>query len=107
MKEKLFIVVSNLILICACSSSNMISSKGVISYIELEGGFYGIVTSDNINYRPLNLSDRFKIDGLQVQFKGKVRDDAAGIHMWGEVIEIEEINANFPDSAPVETDYLY
>lgn len=65
--------------------------RGMVRYIDLEGGFYGLIADDGARYDPLNLPADFRRDGLRVEFEGKVRDDLVGIHMWGRIFEIERI----------------
>lgn len=65
--------------------------KGTVKFINLEGGFYGIIGDDGKNYLPINLSQEFKIDGTRVKFEGKIRKDILTIYMWGEPIEITKI----------------
>ncbi|KMQ50750.1 hypothetical protein CHISP_2273 [Chitinispirillum alkaliphilum] len=90
-KTTLFLIlcVFTFLPLTSCESSENI--KGVVTYIELEGGFYGIITPDGEKYRPLNLPEEFKKDGLEVEFRGEIQDDAIGIHMWGKAIVLEEI----------------
>lgn len=68
-----------------------ITIKGTIKFIDLEGGFYGIIGDDGKNYLPINLSKEFKIDDARVKFEGKIRNDIFTIYMWGEPIEIIKI----------------
>ncbi|HQK83511.1 MAG TPA: hypothetical protein PLK24_06160 [Atribacter sp.] len=75
------------------SSPNQFSTNGTVTYIDLEGGFYGIIGDNQENYDPINLPDEFQQDGLQVAFTAKYRDDLAGFHMWGRIIEILQIEA--------------
>jgi len=70
---------------------SVISTKGVIKYIPLEGGFYGIVTEQGKRYVPVNLSAEFKKDGLKVEFKARIKKDVSSLQMWGEPVEILEI----------------
>jgi len=69
-------------------SNNIIEFDGTIKYIELEGGFYGIVDNNGNRYYPINLPEEYKIDGLNVHVKARIRRDIASIHMWGITIEI-------------------
>jgi hypothetical protein len=64
---------------------------GTVQYINLEGGFYGIIDEDGNKYDPVNLPDEFKQDGLRVKFSAKILKDQMSIHMWGTLIEITEI----------------
>lgn len=75
------------------SNGEVISSKGTIKFVKLEGGFFGILTDDGIKYKPVNLPESFQKDGHRVKFKGKLNTELMGIHMWGKLIDIKEINA--------------
>ncbi len=72
-------------------TNKIISEASTIKFIDLEGGFYAIVTNDDMRYDPVNLPDEFKVDGLRVRFEGKLRDDMYSFHMWGKLIEIIKI----------------
>jgi hypothetical protein len=105
-KQKLFLLIvllmmSSLIVSCNQYTSNgkggiqssekIIKAKGTIEFIELEGGFFGIIADDGSKYKPVNLPDLYKQDGLKVRFEGKFRTDLLGIYMWGKLIEIINI----------------
>ncbi|RMF57599.1 MAG: hypothetical protein D6748_10825 [Calditrichaeota bacterium] len=64
---------------------------GTVIYIQLEGGFYGIETTDGQKYLPLNLPKEFRSNGLKVKFIGKPCEDVDMIYMWGIPVEIEKI----------------
>jgi hypothetical protein len=68
-----------------------IAGKGEIQYIDLEGGFYGIVSDDGKNYDPINLSTEFKEDGLPVNYTLELLKNEANTHMWGFVVKIIKI----------------
>ena len=53
------------------SEEEVISTNGIIKYISLEDGFYGIITEKGEKYLPINLPEKFKKDGLRVWFKAK------------------------------------
>ncbi|MCK4430776.1 MAG: hypothetical protein KAW19_05685 [Candidatus Aminicenantes bacterium] len=72
---------------------DIIEGTGTITYIGVEGGFYGIITAndghwDNGHWDPINLRSEFTVDGLRVKFKAKIRDDLHSYHMWGRIIEL-------------------
>ena len=69
----------------------IISGTGEVQYIDLEDGFYGIITDDGECYDPINLPSEFKEDSLQINFKAKILGDYVNYHMWGTIIEILEI----------------
>ncbi len=79
------------IALSSCSLGNIVSGKGAIQFNDFEGGFYGIVADDGECYDPINLDEEFKVDGLRVRFKVKVREDLVSFHMWGLVVEIIKI----------------
>ena len=64
---------------------------GTVTYLELEGGFYGIVGEDGNNYLPLNLEEEFKQDSLQVRFTYERREGVMTIAMWGQAVDITAI----------------
>ncbi len=80
-----------------CSSTQrsgdgpLMETTGTVQYIELEGGFYGIVADDGRRFDPTNLDESFKEDGLRVHLRGRVLEDAVSIRMWGTIIEIVSI----------------
>ncbi|NUM69475.1 MAG: hypothetical protein HUU43_01395 [Ignavibacteriaceae bacterium] len=65
--------------------------KGVVAWIPLEGGFWGII-ADGKNYDPVNLPDQFKRDGIQVSFTYRIKNTGS-FHQWGTIIEIIEIRS--------------
>ena len=73
------------------NESGDLESSGTVQYVDLEGGFYGIVTDDGHRWDPTNLSDEFKVDGLRVRVRATPATGRMGTHMWGTIVEIEEI----------------
>ena len=87
---KFLIVVMLVISIQACDEKpidNNVSTTGTIKFIQLEGGFWGII-GKNQKYDPVNLPEAFKIEGLKVQFTAKLHEDMVSIHMWGTLVSI-------------------
>jgi inhibitor of cysteine peptidase len=77
----------------------IIEDTGTIVYVDLEGGFYGIIRDSNpiLGLDPINLPREFQEDGLRVWFKVRLRPDIISFHMWGfmvEILEIEKLNAS-------------
>ena len=68
-----------------------ISGKGTVKFLDLEGGFYGIISDNGENYDPINLGKEFQVDGLRVRFDAKKRENLTSFHMWGTIIEIINI----------------
>jgi heat shock protein HslJ len=67
------------------------SSTGTVRFIELEGGFYGIITPAGDNYLPLNLPEEFQVNGLQVTFTAHEAQDSATTTLWGTPVRIDSI----------------
>jgi len=79
----------------AKSVENPVSGTGEIVFVDLEGGFFGIVADDGQRFDPLNLDTEFRVSGLKVRFLGSVRKNVIGFHMWGtplELIQIEKLS---------------
>lgn len=70
---------------------DIISETGTVKYIDLEGGFFGIIGDSGKNYDPINLSEEFQKNNLRVGFDAKIREDMVSTHMWGTLIEIVRI----------------
>ncbi len=68
-----------------------IITSGTIKYINLEGGFYGILGDNGEKYDPLNLPYNFRIDGLRIFLIAIKREGLFSVHMWGIIIEIISI----------------
>jgi hypothetical protein len=66
---------------------------GVVSHVELEGGFYAIRGDDGVTYDPTNLPPEFQKDGLKVEAEARRRDDMMGIHQVGPIVELVRIRA--------------
>lgn len=73
--------------------SDIFTTTGTVRFIDLEGGFYGIVAEDGAHYEPSGLPSGFQIDGLHVRFTACILKDTASIRMWGTPIEVLTIEA--------------
>lgn len=62
-----------------------------ISYMDFEGGFFGIVTDKGEKLLPMNLSKDFQQVGAKVRIKGKLIDDMMTTQQWGQPFRISEI----------------
>lgn len=61
---------------------------GTVTFVDLEGGFYGIAGDDGTRYYPLQLDEQFKVDGLRVAFASEPVKDIATIPMWGDPVTL-------------------
>jgi hypothetical protein len=96
MIKNLFLIVLSLAIGCSTTemdkkSENIISGTGTIKFIDLEGGFYGIIGDDEQKLLPDNLNEEFQVDGLRVRYEAKVQEDVMTIKMWGKPVEIIKI----------------
>ena len=64
---------------------------GVVRHSDLEGGFFAITGQDGTTYDPTNLPAEFQKDGLAVEAEARRRDDMAGIHMAGPIVDLVRI----------------
>ena len=64
---------------------------GTVKYVDLEGGFYGLVTDAEQKLDPVNLPDAFKEDGLRIQARVEQAKGRVSTHMWGPLVRIIEI----------------
>ena len=76
---------------CTCGNGSVTSGTGTIKYIDLDGGFYGIVSDDGEEYESINLVRTFQEDGLRVRFEATILKDTNSIHMWGTPIKFTYI----------------
>jgi hypothetical protein len=100
MKKQFVIIGMVVLLVCVglsgCNENISIQDTGIIKYIDLEGGFYGIITDKQEQYDPINLPEVFKQDNIRIEFKAINAKNQSSIHMWGKTIYILEIEQLFP-----------
>ena len=106
MKKNILIIVIIFFLIfgglSGCTQMSIIEGTGTVKYIDLEGGFYGIISDTSFfgfkSLDPINLPVKFQEDGLQVKFKARILWNQVSIHMWGlivKIIEIEQLHERY------------
>ena len=61
---------------------------GKVIYLDLEGGFWGIISDTGEHWMPLKMPASLKKEGLRVKLIANERDDVMGIGMWGSPIRI-------------------
>ena len=100
LRKQLVIIGIVAILICVglsgCNEDVSVQDKGIIKYIDLEGGFYGIITDKQELYDPINLPESFKQDNLRIEFKAIYVKNQCSFHMWSTLIYILEIEQLVP-----------
>lgn len=66
---------------------------GVVERVELEGGFFGIITETGEKLLPVHLPEKFKKSGLTVRLRYRELNNVMTARMWGKsvmILEIEE-----------------
>lgn len=65
-----------------------------VKYLSLEGGFYGLLSEKGDKLLPLNLPEKYRVDGTILRVKGQPIKNMFTIQQWGtpfKVIDIELI----------------
>lgn len=65
--------------------------RGEVVYLDIEGGFWGIVGDDGRRYDPGRLAADFRQPGLKVQVTARAERARVSFRMWGTPITIEHI----------------
>lgn len=94
-------LVAATILSAACGSptapaipDGAIRVEGTVRYFTLEGGFWAVRGDDGVTYDPMNgLPAEYQRENLRVTLIAKIRNDIAGIHMVGPIVEVLSIQA--------------
>jgi hypothetical protein len=73
------------------NEATVVTIRGEVAFIDLEGGFFGIVDEEGHRYDPTNLPPEFAVAGLPVHIRGRTLPGTVGFHMWGTRIEIISI----------------
>lgn len=74
--------------VLSCGGNEIVKGTGTIEYLDLEGGFYGIIADDGEHYDPINLPVQFQHDGMRVRFKAEIINNQTSTHMWGTIVEV-------------------
>jgi heat shock protein HslJ len=85
--------------------SRLFSGWGTVRFIDLEGGFYGIVTSSGERFIPDNLPRALLADGITIRFSGMIGNEEPGIAMWGRTIHLissEKIDRSFSKEGTIQ-----
>lgn len=78
-------------------AENRISAAGTVRFIEINGGFWGIIGDDGKHYDPMELDPQFQKDGLRVRFEAVPETDMMSTRMWGTMITLIHIETVKPD----------
>jgi len=69
--------------------------RGRVQFLNLEGGFYGIITDSGKKILPMNMAKEFAQNGAIVRIKGKVKN-VMTIQQWGTPFTITDIELITP-----------
>lgn len=83
----------------SASESSKIGFFGTVTFVDLEGGFWGIIASNGEHYDPINLPTYAQKEGFKAYFTA-VPVEGPSTHMWGTLIKILTIS-----NAPVPGEY--
>ena len=72
--------------------------RGTVRHLDLEGGVYVIEDAGGTKYNPMNLPDRFRVDGKAVEAEGRRRDDVMSVSMVGPMVELLRIRERAGDA---------
>ncbi len=62
--------------------------KGQVVYKHLGPGFWGIVSNNGKEYRPVNMPEQLKHEGKEVEVSITEVEEDASIFMWGIPVKI-------------------
>jgi len=68
-----------------------ITVNGVVEFVPLEGGFYGIVSESGAKYDPVGLPEEYKKPGLKVKVTLRPTKKRVSTHMWGKLVRVLRI----------------
>ena len=77
--------------VSAVQNDDQFSFEGKVTYSDLEGGFYGIITDSGDQFLPVNLPKSYKINNLSVHGVASLDTESVSIQMWGKMITIDSI----------------
>ncbi len=74
--------------------TEIVEFTGTVRYIDMEGGFYGIVADDGSRFDPENLPEQYARDGARVAVKASLNPRRMmSTHMWGARVRIISVDA--------------
>lgn len=79
--------------------------QGTVRFMNLEGGFYGIITKDGRRLLPMNLEKELRQDGAIIEFSGDVVKDVMTIQQWGTPFKLEDVVLIKPGKKVMNKDF--
>ena len=62
-----------------------------VNFLDFEGGFYGLVSSDGNKLLPMNLAKEYKLQGTVLKVQGHIIKDMITTQQWGQVFKITDV----------------
>ncbi len=62
-----------------------------VRFINLEGGFFGLICTDHTRLLPLNLDSTCALDGAKIKIQGHKCPETLTIQQWGTPFTITQI----------------
>ncbi|QYJ85782.1 hypothetical protein K0I73_16660 [Shewanella mesophila] len=69
----------------------IVMRQGTVRYINLEGGFWGIINDDGSHLLPQNLAKEYRKDGLRLSYKAQEIKDMMTIQQWGILSNLSDV----------------
>ncbi|MCB0278398.1 MAG: hypothetical protein KDD94_02795 [Calditrichaeota bacterium] len=91
------LLISITFLVLSCKSptepapEGQFTVSGTVQFINLEGGFYGIISDDDQHFDPVNLPAEYQQNGLHLKLQA-TKHDGVSTHMWGQLIQVISID---------------
>lgn len=73
------------------SKTKELSFTATIKYMNLEGGFFGLITKEGKHWLPMNLKKEFHQDGAVIKVQGHEIKGMMTIQQWGTPFSITHI----------------
>ena len=70
---------------------------GSVHHLDIEGGVYVIRAADGTQFRPIELPEDYRVDGLAIEARIRRRDDVMTTDMAGQAVELLEIKKRVAD----------
>lgn len=70
---------------------NTIHLTGHVEYLNIQGGFFGIIGDDGQKYQPTNLPPKVRTNGLPIKFNATINDNIVSSFMWGTIVDVSDV----------------
>ncbi len=61
-----------------------------VKYLSFEGGFYGLISEKGAKLLPMNLPEKYQVDGTILRVKGQPIKNMMTIQQWGKPFKVIE-----------------